>query len=396
MTYKNNSNFYEMKLEEFKKSEDPLRKMMEFMLFTMMEAEVNELCNADKGQHSEERAAYRSGYRSRNFDTRVGSIELKVPKLRNGGYIPFFINENQRCEEALVNVICEAYVKGVSTRKMNDIVQCLGLSGISPTEVSNITKNLNEQVNEFRNAKLEKEYPVIWVDALYEKVRENHKTISAAIMVVRAVDLEGRAKTIAIEGMPSESEDTYTNLFNSLKERGLEKVWLVVSDAHKGLKAAIQKCFIGSSWQRCKVHFMRNILSYISQKKKKDFASELKQIWLFTNKHTALEYAKSFIAKYELLYPKAIKVLEDGLEDSLSFYDFEELDSRKTSSNNSIERLNKEIRRRTKVVGVFPSMDSYLRLITVYVEETEYENASNRCYLAKESIVRQAEIRKVA
>ncbi|WP_320130699.1 IS256 family transposase [uncultured Sphaerochaeta sp.] len=396
MTETNDSTFFAMKLLEFEDAEDPLLAMIQWMTNQMMELEVEQKCNTSKGTHEKERQAYRSGYRPRRFDTRLGTLYMLVPKLRNGGYVPFFVTEKKRSEQALINVIQEAWTNGVSTRKIDRLAKAIGIEGISATQVSNITGELDSQVTEFRNRPLEEEYPVLWVDALYEKIRDDGKVINAAVLVVRAVDLHGVVHMIAVEPMYGESEASYSQLFDKLRERGLQKVWLVVSDAHPGLQAAIRKCFLGASWQRCKVHFMRNILAHVGQKAKEDFARQLKQIWQQPDKQHAISYARAIEAEYGDTFPQAIECLMGGLEDSLQFYDYPLLDSRKIASNNGTERANAEIRRRSRVVGVFPSAGSYLRLLVCYLMEYEDDNQSNRCYLKAEAIEEQRRLRHAA
>ena len=304
-----------------------------------------------------------------------------VPKIRNGGYIPFFVEAKKRSEAALINVIQEAYVNGVSTRKIDKLTKTLGIESISRGQVSVLTKELNEQVESFRKRKLESTYPVLWVDALYERIRDNRIVKNMAVLVVTGINKEGKRDILAIEPMYEESAATYTELFESLKARGLEKVWLVVSDAHKGLVKAARESFVGCAWQRCKVHFMRNILAHISGRDKKAFAEKLKQIWLQPDYDSAKKYANSVMDECEARYPEAVALLEEGLEESLQFYSFNEIDARKISSTNLLERLNREIRRRTKVVGIFPSMDSYLRLVTSYLIEYSEDWSTGRSYI---------------
>jgi len=351
-----------------------------------METEVQTKLGAEKSERVAKRQGYRSGYRVRRFDTRMGTMYLMVPKIRNGGYIPFFVEAKKRSEAALMNVIQEAYVNGVSTRKIEKLTKTLGIESISRGQVSAIAKDLNEQVAAFRSRSLEATYPVLWVDALYEKIRDGHSVKNMAVLVVTGVNLEGRRDILALEPMYEESTATYNKLFENLKARGLEKVWLVISDAHKGLIKAVRESFVGCSWQRCKVHFMRNILAYISGRDKKYFAEKLKQIWLQPDYESARKYARSLMDEYELRYPTAVETLEEGLEDSLQFFNFKEIDHRKISSTNILERLNREIRRRTKVVGIFPSMDSYIRLITSYMIEYSEDWSSSRSYINPEIV----------
>ena len=396
MVYSNSTVSFEKMLIKFMSEDDPMLAMLKWLCEQLMEAEVTSKVNAAKSERTPERTGYRSGYRVRRFDTRMGSIYLFVPKLRKGGYIPFFVSEKKRSEVALMNVIQEAYINGVSTRKIEKLVKSLGIDSISRSQVSEITKELNDQVAAFRNRPLQKTYPVLWVDALYEKIRYGKHVRNMAVLVAIGVDESGHRDILAIEPMQEESEATYKELFENLKSRGLKDAWLVVSDAHKGLMKAIQSSFVGCSWQRCKVHFMRNILAHVPAKGKALFAGKLKQIWLQPDIESAKAYANALMDQYESLYPSAIEVLELGLEDSLQFYNFERMDFRKISSTNMLERLNREIRRRTNVVGIFPSMDSYIRLVTTYLIEYAEDWSSGRCYIKPETIQLTKEDRMAA
>ena len=310
-----------------------------------------------------------------------------VPKVRQGGYIPFFVTERKRSEAALIQVVQEAFVQGVSTRKMEKLAQSLGIENLSRNQVSEMTKGLNEQVNEFRNRTLSNTvYPILWVDALYEKVRVDGRIVSMAVLIVCGVDENGHRDIIAVETMAEESRDSYGLLFQHLKDRGLVTPKLIISDAHSGLVSAIQASFPGASWQRCKVHFMRNILAYVPQKEEKSFACVLKEIWLAPTAELARKRAYDVMDTYAKRFPKAVQCLENGLEDSLIFYAFPKLDARKISSSNMIERLNREIRRRTSVVGIFPNEASYVRLVTTYLMEYAEDWSVSRAYLSQESI----------
>ena len=374
-------------LFQFMGMEDPMLSMLEWLCAQMMEAEVSNQIGAEKHEQSRERTSHRCGFRPRRLDTRMGTMYLMVPKVRNGGYIPFFVTERKRSEAALIQVVQEAFVQGVSTRKMEKLAKSLGIEGISRSQVSEMTKGLNDQVDEFRNRPLTSDhYPVLWVDALYEKVRYGGRVVSMAILLVCGVNGEGKREVLALEPMLEESKESYRQLFEGLKERGLKRPFLVVSDAHKGLVAAIRDCFPGASWQRCKVHFMRNILAHVPHKEKDRFASLLKGIWLTTDIKAAKQRAKDLADEYRTKCPKAIETLEDGLEDALTYLSFPSLDARKVSSNNMLERLNKEIRRRTRVVGIFPNPESYLRLVTAYLMEYSEDWSVTRAYLSEESL----------
>jgi putative transposase len=397
MAQNNHTPFLKKMLIEFMAEPDPLYAMLEWLTNELMKLEAENKVGAHKGEHCPTRTTHFSGTRVRRFDTRLGTIYLLVPKLRKGGYIPFFVTERKRSEQALLQVVQEAFINGVSTRKMERLAQSLGIESFSASQVSEITKDLNEQVEWFRTRPLEKEYPVIWVDALYEKVRCERHVISMAVAVVQGLTNEGNREILAVEPMYAESEDTYTHLFEQLKSRGVETVWLCISDAHTGLKNAIQKCFLGSSWQRCKVHFMRNILVHIPHKEKESFAAKLKQIWYQPDQECAKQYALLVIQEYRDRFPQAIALLEEGLEDSLQFLAFPHLDQRKISSTNSLERIHKEIRRRTRVVGIFPTTDSYLRLVTSYLIEYTEDWMSSKKYISSEAITeQQAELLKIA
>lgn len=383
---------FTQKLGEFFVTEDPMLAMLEWLMKELMELEAEQKVGAEKYGHNPERKTYFSGHRPRRFDTRFGSMYLMIPKVRNGGYIPFFLQEKKRTEMALMEVIREAYINGVSTRKIDKLAKAMGIQGLSSGQVSELVKGLDDQVAQWRSRPLESEYPVLWADAVYEKIREGGRVISSAVLVVQGLTKDGAREILAVEPMVEESEETYLSVFRSLKARGVKKVWLVVSDAHAGLKKAAQKAFLKSSWQRCKVHFMRNILAHVPHQGKKSFAEDLKQIWLQKTRHEAWEEAKTIITLYQDKYPKAIETLENGLEDSLQFYTFHYLDSRKISSTNILERLNREIRRRSRVVGIFPNFKSYIRLITAFLLEYTEDWFSNRNYISPDAIAKCQDI----
>lgn len=372
--------------------------MLEMLKWTtdqLMKIEVEQKMGAEKGKHTNDRKTSLSGTRPRRFDTRMGTMYLMVPKLRKGGYIPFFVTERNRSEQALIALVKEAYVNGVSTRKIDRLTKSMGIENISAGQVSIISKGLDEQVEEFRNRPLASKYPFVWVDAVYEKIRVNNRVVSMAILIAIGVNEAGTREILAIEPMFNESEDTWTEFFRGLKERGLTDICLCISDAHIGIQKGLKKVFIGSAWQRCKVHFMRNVLAKMPHHEKAKFAEKLKQIWIQPNKEEALKVASRLIDDYEKKLPDAIKCLEDGIEDSLQFFDYPEIDKRKISSTNIIERLNREIRRRSRVVGIFPSKDSFIRLLTSYLIEYSDDWAAERCYIKSENILKVFE-RKVA
>jgi transposase-like protein len=391
MASSKDTTLYEGLLSQFIGEPDPLQAMLEWITTQMMQIEASQKVGASKGQHSAERTTYFSGTRVRRFDTRLGTMYLLVPKLRKGGYIPFFVTAKKRSEQALMEVVQEAFISGVSTRKTDRLAQALGIANISAGQVSDITRALDAQVQAFRTRPLEAAYPVLWIDALYEKIRVNHRVQNLAVLVVMGITQTGTREVLAVEPVYQEAQETYQALFQSLKERGLQQVWLCVSDAHRGLQAAIQQEFLGCSWQRCKVHFLRNILAKVSPKQKKTVAQRLTQIWHQPDMATARRYAASLINEYEEAFPEAMARLEEGLEDSLQCYAFSHFDARKVSSTNVLERLNREIRRRSRVASPFPSMASYLRLITCYLIEYTEDWSTGRSYISATNIEDQAE-----
>jgi putative transposase len=386
MAKKDATTYFREMLLQFIAEPDPLHAMLQWLTERMMQLEAESLAGAPRGKHSANRRTHLSGYRVRRFDTRLGTLYLMVPKLRNGGYIPFFVVERKRSEQALLQVVQEAFINGVSTRKIERLAQALGIETMSASQVSEINQGLNEQVEAFRNRPLEPEYPVLWIDALYEKIRLEDRVVNMAVLIVTGINRCGTREILAIEPMYQESEATYGLLFQKLKERGLQDVWLVISDAHAGLQAAVRKSFLGASWQRCRIHFMRNILAHVGQREKAMFAAKLKQIWLQPEKTSAMRLARLFIAEYRDRFPEAIETFRQGLEDSLQFFAFQDFDAKKVSSTNMQERLHREIRRRSRVVGIFPSAESYVRLVASYLIEYSEEWSTGRSYIRAETI----------
>ena len=360
---KNTTNLTELLLQCMSEA-DPMLSMLEWLCAQLMEAEVSDIVGSEKNTHNPERRDYRCGYRPRRLDTRMGTMYLMVPKLRNQGYIPFFITERKRSEAALIQVVQEAFVQGVSTRKMEKLARSMGIESLSRSQVSDMTKGLNEQVEAFRTRPLSPErYVVLWVDALYEKVRMNGRVVNAAVHVVCGVDETGKRDILAVEPMLEESTESYNQLFSSLKERGMNTPLLVVSDAHKGLVRAITESFPGASWQRCKVHFMRNILAHVSHKQKAAFAAQLKEIWLSPSISSApaaedmLEVRRSF--------PKGCNPRQ-GLRIPWRSM-LPGAGSPKDRLDNMLERLNKEIEEKPRSLG-FSQSASYIRLVTYLIE----------------------------
>jgi transposase-like protein len=365
---------------------DPVLAMLEWVAHQMMLIEAEGKVGAEKGKHSRHRKTYFSGARVRRMDTRLGTIYLYVPKLRKGGYVPFFVTERKRSELALAALVQEAFINGVSTRRIERLAQALGIENISASQVSEINKGLEEQVEHFRSRPLEEEYPFLWIDAHYDKVRVEDRVMTLALLIAHGVNGSGMREILAVEPMFDESEDSWREFFRKLKKRGLKRVCLCVSDAHAGIQAAVKKELLGTSWQRCKVHFMRNILAKVPHKEKRRFAAHLKQIWLQPDRQSARRAADQLAQEYEERFPEAIRCLEEGLEDSLQFYGFPEIDSKKISSTNMPERTTREVRRRSRVVGVFPTVDSWVRLETCYLMEYSEDWRTDRSYIKREKI----------
>ena len=365
---------------------DPVLAMLEWVAGQMMQIEAEAKVGAEKGKHSKVRMTHFSGRRVRRMDTRLGTIYLYVPKVRKGGYVPFFVTERKRSELALATLVQEAFINGVSTRRIERLAQALGIENISASQVSEINKGLSGQVEDYRTRPLEEEYPFLWIDAHYDKVRVEDRVVTLALMIAHGVSSSGSREILAIEPMFDESEDSWREFFRKLKKRGMKRVCLCVSDAHAGIQAAVRKELLGASWQRCKVHFMRNILAKVPHKEKRRFAAHLKQIWLQPDRKSARRAADQLVQEYGGRFPDAIRCLEEGLEDSLQFYSFPEVDPKKISSTNMSERTVREVRRRSRVIGVFPSVESWVRLETCYLMEYSEDWRSDRSYIKREKV----------
>jgi putative transposase len=388
MTNQKHTELFEKVLVGFCQEEDPMKSMLEWITKQLIEIEVNSLkTQAEKGEHAPARKTHRNGYRVRRWDTRLGTIYLTIPKVRTGGYQPFFLVNRQRSEAALMSVIQECWVNGVSTRKMRRVFKAFGIEDISAGQVSNVTKELDAEVQSFRSNTISEDYPVIWIDALYEKIRDDNKVESKAIMVAMGINQKGQKEILAIEPMEHESTDTWTLFFERLKARGLARIGLVVSDAHQGIQTALKQTFVGSTWQRCKVHFMRNILARLPHKRKDFFGKQLAHIFNQPTYQEAKTAALELIQKFHNDFPEAMDCLSDGLEDALQFFHFNDLPKGRISSTNHLERLNREIRRRSNVVGIFPSTNSYLRLIGSYLIEYQNDWAVSKAYIRPERLL---------
>jgi len=368
-------------------SPDFLRSALGVLATRIMELEATKLAGAEKGERSAERQDHRNGYRSRTWDTRVGTIDLQVPKLRRTGYVPTFLEPRQRGEKALLAVVQEAYVLGVSTRKVDDLLQAMGLTGISKSEVSRVCEELDGVVREFRTRRLAGRFPYLWLDARYEKVRIDGRVVSNAVVVAYAVRETGEREIIGIDVGPSEDEAFWGQFLRALVERGLDGVKLVISDAHKGLKGAIRSILSGATWQRCRVHFMRNLLATVPKSAQPFLSALAKTIFAEPDQKSARDRARGIVdALRKRRLDRAADLLEEATEDVIAFMGFPTAHWRQLHSTNPLERLNRELARRTSVVGIFPNPASVLRLVTMLVIEQNDEWSVGRRYFSQESM----------
>ena len=346
---------------------DFLRESLTWVVQQLMEAEVSELIGAERGERSEERLTHRNGYRPRRWDTRAGELELAIPKLRRGSYFPSFLQPRRRSEQALVSVVQQAYVCGVSTRRVDQLVESLGLR-ISRSEVSRICAGLDEQVEAFRGRPLEGCYPYLWLDAKVEKVRDGGRVLRKCLVIAHGVHETGRREVIGLDCGECETEAFWREFLRGLVKRGLTGVQLVVSDAHEGLKQAIAQV-LGAPWQRCTVHFLRETLGHARREQQPMLAALIRPIFNTDSGEQARELLGGALAALERPLPKVAALLERAEEDLLAFYTFPADHWRKLRSTNPLERLNREIGRRTDVVGIFPDNASLIRLATSLVIE---------------------------
>lgn len=361
-------------------TEDPLRTMAEMFTDFVMEAEVTAKVGAGPHERSEERLTHRNGFRERRWDTRLGSLSLRIPKVREGGYVPSFVENRKRSEQALISVIQEAVVQGVSTRKIEVVLEELGIAGVSAGQVSQLCGALDEKVRQFRERPLG-EIRYVWVDALYEKVRQDNRVESMAVVIAKGVNLQGRREVLGFDLIPAESEEGWTAFFKSLKERGLHGVKLVVSDAHAGLKAAVRKV-LKAEWQRCKVHFFRNVLVHVPKRSQAEVSEAMKAVYAQRDEASAKAKAAEVVSQFQKRFPKAMEIFEAGIDDVLSYLHYPQPHRTRISSTNPLERLNMEIRRRTRVVGIFPHAGACVRLIgMLLVEKHEDWLTDDKAYL---------------
>jgi putative transposase len=374
-------------IEAFQKADDGnfLRALAETVLQILMEADVEGLIGAGRYERSGERSTYRNGYRERSLDTRLGSLNLKIPKLRTGSYFPGFLEPRKTVEKALVAVIQEAWIAGVSTRRVDDLVQAMGLSGISKSSVSKLCKDIDERVNAFLTRPLSGAWPYLWLDATYLKVREGGRIVSVAAIVAVAVDTEGRREIIGLHIGPSEAEVFWTDFLRSLVKRGLSSVQLVISDAHEGLKAAIRRV-LKATWQRCRVHWTRNALAYVPRAQQTMVAAGLRHAFQQPDQESARTALQHLAEQLHNRWPKLKAFIDNTCEDVLAYLTFPIQHRTKLHSTNPLERLNKEIKRRADVVGIFPNTDSIQRLIGAVLLEANDEWQLQHRYMQVEGM----------
>ncbi len=368
---------------------DFLREGLRVLAEAVMEAEVTEVTGVPHGERDpERRLTRRNGYRERRWDTRVGTVDLAIPRVRDGSYYPSLLEPRRRAERALLAVIQEAYVHGVSTRRVEDVVEALGISSISKSQVSRICAALDAEVEAFRNRSLGGEtYPYLWLDATYVKVRETGRVVSMAALVATGVAMSGERRILGLELAPGNDEGSAWPAFiRSLVDRGLSGVRLVISDDHRGLVKAVHEQLLGAAWQRCRVHFTRNAQDLVPRSARGMVATIIRSIFEQPDEATAREQLRRAVDGLEVRFPKVAELLIGAEADLLTHFTFPESHRRQIRSTNPLERLNKEVKRRTAVVGIFPTRDSVIRLVGMILAEQDDEWQDGRRYFRPETM----------
>lgn len=366
--------------------EDFLRQGVELLTRLVMEIESEAVVGAGRHERSADRQTQRNGYRHRRWETRVGEIDVAIPKLRQGSYFPGFLEARRPSEKALLAVVQSAYIQGVSTRRVDELVQALGLTGMDKSKVSRICQELDEQVAAFRDRPLDGLHPYVWLDAVYLKVRQGGRIVNKALVIAIGARDSGEREVLGFALGGSEEKAFWISFLRSLKSRGLEGVKLVISDAHEGLVGAIEEVLTGSSWQRCRVHFMRNVLAHIPKGDKSLVAAALRTVFAQSNRKAALGQQAEVIQALRSRWPKAADVVEAAGESVLAYMDFPPSHWSRIYSTNPLERLNKEVRRRSNVVGIFPDDASVDRLIGNVLLEIDDDWHDGRRYFSHESM----------
>ena len=364
---------------------DFLRSVAEAVVQLLMETDVDGLIGAGRHERTVDRSTYRNGYRDRALDTRLGSLQLRIPKLRQGSYFPPFLEPRKTSEKALVAVIQEAWIGGVSTRRVDELVQAMGLAGISKSTVSKLCKDIDDRVNVFLDRPLVGDWPYLWLDATYLKQREGGQIRTVAVIVAVAVTTDGKREIVGLHIGPSEAETFWSTFLRSLVRRGLRGVKLVISDAHEGLKAATRRV-LGSTWQRCRVHWMRNAQAYVTKGQQNMVSAALRQAFIQADHQSASQTMRHVADQLRGKWPKLGTFIDESEADVLAYMNFPVQHRVKLHSTNPIERLNKEIKRRADVVGIFPTEGSIIRLIGAVLLEANDEWQLQHRYMQTEAM----------
>jgi transposase-like protein len=364
---------------------DLVREMLSFAAGRLMDAEVQARTGAAHGVRDPERLVQRNGYRERAWDTRVGQIDLEIPRLRRGSYFPSFLEPRRTAEKALTAVIQEAYVHGVSTRAVDDLVKAMGASGVSKSQVSRLVAEIDEQVDAFLARPIEGEWPYLWIDATYVKAREAGRIVSTATIIAVGVNTDGRRDVLGVATGPSEAELFWKGFLRSLADRGLRGVKLVIADDHKGLRAAASKIF-HATLQRCRVHWMRNLLTHAPAKQRPAVIAMVKTIFAQETAAEARSQWKTVADALRDRAPKLAALMDASLDDVLAYTAFPKEHWPQLASTNPLERLNGEIKRRSNVVGIFPNDRAVIRLVGALMLEQNDEWAVGRRYMSLESL----------
>jgi len=369
---------------------DRIRSATETLYQELIDAEAASFIGAGPFERTADRTALRNGSRPRTLTTTAGDLDLRIPKLRAGSFFPALLERRRRVDQALFAVVMEAYVHGVSTRKVDDLVKALGAdTGISKSEVSRICAGLDAEVAQFRDRTLAaQDFPYVFLDATYCKARVNHRIVSQAVVVAVGVAADGRREVLGFDVGDSENEGFWTEFLRGLKTRGLDGVKLVMSDAHSGLKKAIGTVFQGAGWQRCRVHFMRNVLAVVPKGSQEMVASIIRTIFAQPDREHIQKQFGEVTTMLGRSHPKVAVMLADAEPDLLAFAEFPRRHWRQIWSTNPLERVNKEIKRRTDVVGVFPNPAALLRLAgSVLIEQHDEWEAGERRYFSESSML---------